>query len=152
MGAYLESIGAAALICGTVMSFAGSKGTFHGIIKLLTGIFLVIAIVQPVLDMKISSIPNLEGLWHAEYSMAVEDGEKSAQKAMDAGIQERTSAYILEEARKLDCDLTVEVMLCEHIPSGVTIKGAVSPYAKGSLSQWIVENLNIPPEEQRWIG
>lgn len=149
---YMEALSAAALICAAVMCFAGSKGSFQALLKLLAGVFLVTVMIQPVLELKLDPISGFAGLLEADYEEAVRAGEEIASIELERGIAERTAAYILEEADRFDCELTVEITLSDHVPSSVTLEGAVSPYAKTYLSRWITENLNVPAEAQRWIG
>ena len=49
-------------------------------------------------------------------------------------------------------NLDVDLRFDENIPQQVTLAGAISPYAKSKLGAWLQENLQIPPEDQLWIG
>jgi hypothetical protein len=69
-------------------------------------------------------------------------------------IKSKTEAYILNEARKMELDITVEVELSDADPPApcrVFIKGTASPYKKTVLGRYISDNLGIPQENQQWI-
>jgi hypothetical protein len=69
-------------------------------------------------------------------------------------IIQQTQAYILDKARSLDAELTVEVFLGDGtipVPIGVRLEGNISPYARKLLSQMLQDDLGIPAEEQIWI-
>ena len=65
-------------------------------------------------------------------------------------IKQKTETYILDKANALGAEITVQVVLEDYIPAGVTIMGDVSPFVKSNLSASITQELNIPPEEQIW--
>jgi hypothetical protein len=48
----------------------------------------------------------------------------------------------------------VEVGVDEEVlvPTEVIIAGTVSPYDKALISRYIFETLNIPEDQQQWIG
>ena len=53
-------------------------------------------------------------------------------------------------AAAMGADLEVEVLLDEHVPKSVRLRGAISPGAKASLNAWIQENFSISPEDLQW--
>ena len=78
-----------------------------------------------------------------------------AEDAYRSGIKQRTESYILEKARSLGTEVTVEVTLSTEempVPIGVTLTGSISPYAKEQLAQMMEQELGINRKEQIWIG
>ena len=73
-----------------------------------------------------------------------------AESAMDAIIISQSESYILDKAAAMGADLEVEVLLDEHVPKSVRLRGAISPGAKASLNAWIQENFSISPEDLQW--
>jgi len=73
---------------------------------------------------------------------------------MAQSIIDSTRAYILEKAETFGAELTVEVMLDDSsipVPSGVRIRGNISPYNREKLGSIIQRDLGIPTEAQIWI-
>ena len=146
---YLLSVTAAALVCGIVSSFAG-KGNLSKICKLLCGIFLAAAVLKPVVDIKLGDIYAFTDTLTVSGDLAVSQGEKFAADEMNRIIKQKTEAYILDKAKTLGAEISVEVTLNDYVPVGVTVVGEVSPFVRSSLSTSIAQELNISPEEQIW--
>ena len=71
-------------------------------------------------------------------------------KKMCEVIKANTETYILDKATTMEVELNVEVTLDGLIPKKVILQGAVSPYTRASLSDWIAQQLGIPREAQIW--
>ena len=59
----------------------------------------------------------------------------------------------LDEAKALDCDLSVEVILSDDdipVPKQVRLAGEISPYARQTLTNFMVQQLGIEREEMIW--
>ena len=153
IGQYLVRLTAAALLCAIVTAFFGAKGSFGAVIKLLAGIFLTLNIVSPWVQIRISDISDWADSFSAAADAVGAQGQNAAREAMVDSIIEKTSAYILDKARSLDADLTVEVFLSDAdipVPCRVHISGNISPYGKKMLISMIENELGIPQEEQIW--
>ncbi len=148
------SITAAGLICGCISAMVSKKGVYGTIIKLLTSIFMVLTVISPWTNLK---FPDYSDFWEdmsANSSAVVLDGTKMAQEATIGIIKANAEAYILDKATALGLDVDVEVSVDSTsalIPDGVVITGAVSPYLKTQMQQYITENLGIPKENQIWM-
>lgn len=152
---YLIGVVVAAVLCGIVTALVGQKGAVGTVIKFLCGLLMTLAVLSPLTKI---SLDNLWG-WTEDFSQAGKDlvsaGENMAEEAYRTGIKERTESYILEKARSMGTELTVEVNLSPTdapIPVGVTLTGSISPYAKERLSQMLEQELGIDRKEQVWIG
>lgn len=155
METYLLGILACALICGIAMELTGKKGSNAAVIKLLCGVFMLLCVVSPLFNVRVGPLADLTEQYRAEADTFTRDGEILAQEQYQAVITQRTEAYILDKAVSLGAEIDVEVVLAEDAPSApkaVTIRGRVSPYAKGLLSSWLTSELGIATEEQRWIA
>ncbi len=146
---YLLSVTAAALICGIVVSLAG-KSSISKLVKLLCGLFLAAAVIKPVIDVKLENIYSFTDNLAVNSELSVAAGEKMASDEMKRIIKEKSEAYILDKAKALGAEITVEIALKDYVPAGVTIIGDISPFVKSSLTASIAQELNIPPEEQIW--
>ena len=152
---YLIGVVASAVLCGVITTLIGKKGMVGSVVKLLTGLLMTMAVVRPWVGI------SLDGLfgWTEDYTQQgqgiVSWGENIAMDAYQEGIKERTEAYILEKARSMGANLTVEVTLSDGempIPIRVTLSGNISPYAKGVLGTMLSQELGIDREEQIWTG
>lgn len=148
------SITAAGLICGCISAIVSKKGVYGTIIKLLTSVFLVLTVISPWTNLK---FPDYTDFWNemsASGSALVLDGTEMAQEATIGLIKANAEAYILDKATALGLDVNVDISVnctTTPIPDGVVITGAVSPYAKTQMQEYIIENLGIPKENQIWM-
>lgn len=153
--AYLISVTAASIICSVVNVLAGKKGTVSTILKLLTGLFLALTVIRPVVSISLSEAGNYLGALSVDANAAVSTGKNMALEELGVIIKAETDAYILDKAASLGVDLEVDVILSDTappLPAEVILTGAVSPYAKARLSSLIEENVGIPKEAQQWSG
>lgn len=152
---YLLQITAGGLLTGIVKKLFASKGMIGSVIKLISGIFMMLLIISPLSDIRID--PLLGGLEDLKWEgmQAATDGENLAKEEMAEIITGRTRAYILDKAAALGADLQVSVALTEElppVPCGAALRGSVSPYAKKVLSEFMEKELGIPMEAQQWTG
>ncbi len=151
---YMLQITAAAIICGILTGILGKKGLLGTTVKLLAGIFMVLAVLAPWVNFHFDSLESFMDGISFDASSAVADGEYSAMNAMKTIIKDRTEAYILDKASTLGAQLKADVSLSSDempAPIGVTISGQISPYAKSVLSAYIVDDLGIKLEDQKWM-
>lgn len=151
---YMLGILAAAIICAVINSWFGTKGTHGAIIKLLSGIFMTITLISPVLKLDLSDFSGYIDEIAYEADSAVEYGKQAAGESMSAIIKSQTEAYILDKAANWELNLMVEVTLSGSdppIPESVVLKGSASPYAKSQLSKCIADDLGISEDQQKWI-
>lgn len=145
------------MVAGIVSSIAGSlvsnKTATGKILRLLTGVLMVVTIFSPVVNISFDHIGDyLDGLAsQGDYYAA--NGKTMAEESMSVIIKQQIEAYILDKADRMGLDITVEVALDDRnnsVPCGVTITGNLSPYAKGIMESYIENNLGISKEHQRW--
>lgn len=152
---YLLGITTTAMCCSVLSAILGKKGTCGSTVKFLCGIVMILAVVGPLLNVKLNTIrESFYGL-SLETDAITAYGKEAAWEEYSAIIKERIAAYILDKAESLGAELTVEVTLCDDeplTPSGVKLCGAISPYAKKVLSDAIAKDLGICTEAQVWTG
>lgn len=155
VSAYLLSVTGAAIVCGCICALFPSKSKYHSLLKTLCGIFLTVTIIKPIINFQFT-LPT--GYWTDTSSLAEnisQEGIQYAQHAQKDIIKQQTEAYILNKAKDLKCSICVEVVLQEvqpYAPRAVCIQGQISPYGKSQLTHWMETTLNIPAEDQTWIG
>ena len=151
---YIYSISVAGLFCGIISGLLKNTG-LYSVVKLATGLFLAVHILQPLGNFSMGTLPEFSFAIESEAKRYAAEGASSSQSAMEAIIMERTRTYILNIAESMGLMITVEVALNGEnppIPESVRITGEVSPYDKLRLEEIIAENLNIPKENQTWTG
>ena len=148
---YLISVTAASVICGIIAGLIKKDSAISAVVKLLSGIFLTITILSPIIKLPLTNITLHIDSLSDEAENTVQVGKQIATEEMKAIITTNVQAYILEKAEKLGADIEVEVFLQDLIPKSVRIIGQTAPYTKLQLSGYITDNLDIPVEEQQWI-
>lgn len=150
---YIISVITAAMICGLVTAFSGSKTGSS--MKMIAGLFLTMTIVTPFFQIKRLDFSDIFVPYIRESEQCIAYGEKAAQDATAQIIKEQVCAYILDKAESLGLTVSIEVFLEEkspYLPDRISISGSVSPQDKARLESYISETLGIPKEKQQWTG
>ena len=147
---YLLSITAAALICGAISSLTSKNASISKLMQLLCGLFLAITVIRPIVEVQLDNIDSFTELLVEDGEIAASTGKEMAAEEMKRIIKEKTEAYILDKAKNIGAEISVEISLNDLVPTGVTVVGNLSPYARSSLAAIITQELNIPPEAQIW--
>ena len=151
---YLLSVICAGVICGVVTSLAGKKSANGAIIRLISGLYMSITLISPLVNIQLTDYTDYFNRFAIESDNAVFSGESAAEEELYSIIKSQTEAYILDKAGSMDAVLDVEVTVNEDsppVPCGVTITGTISPYAKEILSRLIANDLGIQKEDQNWV-
>lgn len=150
---YLISVIAAAIISAIATGIVGKKGTVGAVIKLLTGLFLIITAIYPITKLNFDTLPDYFSEYSIQASAYSLQGEAIAQDEILAIIKSQVEAYILDKASFMDMEIDVQVTMSEtspSVPETVTVSGAVSPYGKKRLEQILCNDLGIAKENQFW--
>ena len=149
---YLLSVIAAATVCGCLRYIIGKKAIARRWIRMLCGIFLTCTIIKPILSLDLGKISHNFQSYQIDAEAAVQLGRDTTYEKIAASIKEKTQTYILDKAAAWEVVLDVDVTVADLVPTEVIIRGAVSPYVKTALSDWISVQLGIPKEAQQWIN
>ena len=152
---YFLSVTAAAIICAILKGLLNQGGTPAQLVKLLSGIFLSIIALRPLAQFDLGSLTGLSFDYSMDVEAAVAEGENIAADALAELIKSNTEAYILDKARSMGVNITVDVTVNEEqipAPKTVSICGNVSPYARRQLSALLTEQLGIAKEDLIWTG
>ena len=150
---YLLCVTSAAIVCAIISTLPISTGAVKVTIKLVCGLFLCYCFISPVVKLDKFDFSALTGDIVDEAAAFVDEGETMAANAISEIILDRTRAYILDKATELGLDVDVTVFLSGDDmpqPYTVAIKGAVSPYARTILSEYLEKDLGVPKENQLW--
>ena len=150
--AYILGIAAASMLCGVLIRLTRNSGSAE-IVRMLCGIFLTIALIQPLTGKKgrlwEATLPNVG----EEAAEMIAEGRASAEDLRKEFIKERLEAYILSRAGELGADIQAEITLGEDcLPTHIRVMGTISPMYRSKLAQIIASELGIPRERQEWIG
>lgn len=151
---YLFSVVTAALVCALVNRLIKKSGSSGAIVKLLSGIFLTLSVISPVINLDFSSVADYIEAFSYDADAYVSAGNEITDASMHRSIKQKSEAYILDKAASMEAELTVEVTLSDDslpVPTDIVLTGRVSPYAKSKLSQMITDDLGIPKENQVWM-
>ena len=153
--AYILSVTAVSLICGILNSLAGKSGTVSSVTRLLSGLCLALAVIQPAMNFSLADLEGYMGTIDTDAMSAVWHGENMAHAELQSIIKAKTEAYILDKANILGVDLEVEVIMSDAtppLPEGAILTGAISPYTKAQLETYLEKELGLPREVQQWTG
>lgn len=150
---YLIGVVAAALLCGILTSLTGTKGTVGIAVKLVSGLLMLLAVIRPWTSISFDGLFGWAEDITADGTGFVASGEMMADEVYRASIKQQMEAYIVDEAKALNCNLVVEVILSDdemHVPVQVRLTGEVSPYARQTLTSMMTERLGIKREDLIW--
>lgn len=153
MKQYLLSVIASGIIFSIAQQLVGNKGTIAVSIKFITGIFLAITVISPLLGISLKNMSDLFSAVESEAGSIVASAETANNAQQHFIIKDKLEAYILEEATSLGADISVDVSVSDDtipLPVSVTIEGQVAPYTRSHLSSFIEKNLGISKEHQLW--
>lgn len=150
---YLLSVICAAAICSIALALSDKNCTTGKLIKLISGMIMIAVTISPLANIQLENLSAHISSLQIDGKEAVSVGEDYASKRRKEIITEKVQAYIMDKARALNADISVEVELNEEegfIPASVKITGSISPYCRSILSQDIRQNLGVPEEDQIW--
>ena len=151
--AYILSVVASAVICGSLQTLFGKKGGTATLISALCGIFMAFVLITPLRELDFSVYGDYFTGFMEEAEAVVQEGENDALQEQRTFIKKETEAYILDKAVSLGADISVSVTVSDSAPLTpikITIKGAVSPYVNKVLKSYLEEQFGIPEEAQIW--
>ena len=147
---YILTVFATALLCAVTIHLAGERTPA---VRLIASLFLTFCVLQPMAGTDLSSL--IRSVQETLYPLTEMDAhwDTAGTQALRDGIQERTEAYILMEAKSLGAQISAEVSLSDdEIPvhDKVTIIGQLSPYQKTKLFRSLTAELGIAEEAVTW--
>ena len=150
---YILRVICTAMICVIVQIISEYTPQMQNTVRFITGVVMLVVVLQPLtckqeIDFGLA-IQNITG----ECTANVVAGKEWSSNSVKEFIKEETEAYILEKASHSGIDISVEVELSEDevpVPIAAVISGSVSPYNKKYISECLVNDLNIPEENQQW--
>ena len=150
---YLLAVTAAALAVSLVRAVPQNRSIAR-IVDLLGGVIVLIVLLRPIFSLRIHDLDSCFTEFRPDGALideAVSAGEKESARL----ITEQTRAYILDKARSLGAEVTVQIELAalsEHYqyPYRVTLQGRWTARQRQALGDYLFQTLGIPEERQIW--
>ena len=155
LGNGILSVVAAAVIVGILGSISRDKTGSGTLIRMVSGLFLAFHVISPFADLDFDVITTFVEEYAEAGDAAAASGRAMAISDASLRIKAESEAYILDKARELGTDLSVDVSVSRGdlpVPESVRVTGNFSPYTRIRLQQMMETELGIPKEKQQWIG
>ena len=144
------SVTCAAVLASILRTIAG-EGAMGKLTKLLSGLFLAVMVLSPLVKLEIPDPARWLEDYMAEGEAAAQAGEAMAKEYSQAIISAELEAYILDKAAALGCELSAEVRLDEGgLPETVVLSGEISSADREALPQMLAGELGIGEEAVIW--
>lgn len=148
---YLFSLIVCAFSCA-VASQMISDPKRKALIRLISGTILTIAILRPLSQVSLEGLLLAPLLDQYAADLCIAAGEETAAEARAEYIKGSCEAYILDKAKALGAEITVQFLLeGNQVPVFAEIEGEFTPNVQMQLQNILTEDLGIPKENQKWI-
>ena len=125
------------------------------LVRMIGGLFLAFTVISPMIDVDLDTLFQIPFDFVEQGNTFAAQGKQISDEYLNAIIKDRCETYILDKATFYHADIEVEVTLSNDaipVPAAVRIQGQISPYAKKAMQKWLADNMEIPEENQVWIG
>ncbi len=153
---WLIGIVAAAMLV-SVLDALLPKGGSGKIAKLAGGLVLLLAVVQPLLQIQGETISDGWEDYKEELSQYSNDLEIAEENLMEGLIAQQSATYIQDKAMTMGITCTAEVETSPDedgnpLPYAIVITGALTQGEQEQLTQIIATDLAIPAQRQTYQG
>ncbi len=155
LGHYILSVTSAAVLFGILQTLIAKNSMFHTLIRMIGGLFLTFTLIAPAVDIDLDRLLSIPFDFSQQGTAIAVQGKQISDVHFKDIIKDRCEAYILDKALYYQSHLEIEITLNEDeipIPNAVRLQGQITPYAKSAMQEWIVKDIGIPRENQKWIG
>lgn len=152
---WLVGVTCAAMIIALADSLTPS-GTVRKVGKLVGGLVLLLAVLQPVLTFDYSAMAIAATDYQAAFGSYDLELEETNLDLMKTIIAERTGAYILDKAEAFGAHLERVTVTCRvgtgdmPYPAAVVITGTLDEAQRRTLTRQIEADLAIPADRQTY--
>ena len=149
------SVAAAAVAVGILSSICSEKTGPGMLIRMLCGLVLAVHILSGLMNTDFDRLIAFPESFFQSAETAAANGSQISSKAATQIIKAKTEAYILDKAEAYGAKVDVEITLSDDqipVPTGVRIRGSLSPYVRSQLSEMMESDLGITKGKQEWIG
>lgn len=154
LGTWLTSIAATALIAAIARALSEKTPAIRPV-SYICGLLMILVILGPIAEISFESLSSYVAAYKIEADDITGGVEIDNKEILASIIREDTQAYILDKAKTLgfDCSVEVETEMGENgypYPSRVTITAEPTAEQKEALSKLIESDLAIPSDRQEW--
>lgn len=153
LAAYIFSVICASGVCAIIAAVVPTGNATGKLIRIVCGVFMVVTFLSPVKTFDFNHAFRSLNSIQVDASKSVTYGRELSEEALSAIIIDKTKAYILQEANRMDIAIEATVELSGEnppVPYKVVIMGNVSPYHKQLLINTLTNNLGISQENIIW--
>ena len=155
--AWVRAIAGAALICAAASALT-PKGKVKNVLKLLCGVVLITAMINPVINQEFPSLSMDISEYRRQADEITGSAEEKENSLSRTIIEDELEAYILDKAESLDAKLqSVEVSVkwgdegCWY-PYEVYLTADIPQMKRKLISNSIEAEMGVPDERQYWSG
>lgn len=147
----------AAAIFSTVMLMIVQKSALHEVIRLATGMLMIMALLLPLSRL---SLPTFDGALEKVQSQTgqqVEEAQQKNQEIASSSIGGAVSKYIEEKASEMGIRCTVRTTLKEDDAGTLEISriqvssSGMTSAQRSQISELIEQECGVPPERQELV-
>lgn len=151
---WIRSIVAASLLSALALQLT-PDGSVKRVTRFTCGILLACTLLSPVLRTDEASFSLALEDYRRTVSELTEDLEEQEKQLLRTYIEQKTAAYILDEARSigmLEPSVSVKVKWGDDswVPCEVSIRGEITAEQRYRMSAYLAAELGIPAERQHW--
>ena len=149
---YIMAVIYASIIVMLISAFVDKKSAMYSVMKMMTGIFLVMTLISPFYDSSIFDFSEIFQYGNLNADSYILQGTTYANQEKESLIKEGIVTYISDRASEMNVDLEIDVALNQDLsgPEVIYIAGDISPYLKERLQNIISKDLGITEEYQIW--
>lgn len=154
-GEWVRGIAGAALICAAATALT-PRGKVKNVLKLLCGIVLIIAMINPILKQDFLNMSMDMSEYRKQADEIIGKSKENENSLSRTIIEDELETYILDKAKSLNVELkSVEVTVkwgdegCWY-PYEVSLKADIPEREKYLISNSIEAELGVPSERQYW--
>lgn len=150
MSGYILSVTCAGVLAAILRVLAG-EGAMGKLTKLLSGLFLAVTVLSPLVRIEIPDPARWLEDYMAEGEAAAQAGEVMAKEYSASIISAEVEAYILDKAADLGCAVSAEVGLDDGgLPRSVVLAGDIPTAQKAELTRMLAWDLGLGEEAVTW--
>lgn len=150
---YILSVCSAAILCGILSSLFQKNKLFTALIKMLTGMFLVVVLITPLKDIELPVYEDFFNGISLEASDIADSAYVTTNESIETLIKQKTQAYILDKVMLQGFDAEIQVELKDSAPPtplNITIIGNIPPLTRQKLSEQLSVELDVAKENIQW--
>ena len=148
---YLLSILICTLTCGIISQILMDTKR-KKLVRMICGIVIAISIFYPLSKVKLEKYMQFPDADWNEADYYISAGKKLSLTEQEKSIKAYCETYILDKAKKLDAEITVEISLNEEmLPFFAEIQYKTENNVQKELQKILETDFGISKENQKWI-